>query len=86
MRWMDPLTDLHPGEVLKDANMSQGHLRAKTRVFVDVSKANIAVRCGSSLNRQPSSPRPQKQVFPDAQNVNPRRGLEKYLVTDCAGR
>ena len=28
----------------------------------------------------------QRQAFASPQDVNPSRGLEKYLITDCAGR
>lgn len=56
-------------EVLHDVKVSQGQLKAKTRVLVDVSAANVS-----------------GHIFTDPKEVNPSRGLDKYLVIDGAGR
>ena len=74
-------------EVLHDVKVSQGTLRAKSRVFVDVSSANTSVR--DSTFSFPESLilifRIQSHVFTDPKEVNPSRGFDKYLVIDGAG-
>ena len=74
-------------EVLHDVKVSQGTLRAKSRVFVDVSSANTSVRDSifSFLESLILIFRIQSHVFTDPKEVNPSRGFDKYLVIDGAG-
>ena len=74
-------------EVLHDVKVSQGTLKAKSRVFVDVSSANTSVRDSTFpfLARAILIFRIQSHVFTDPKEVNPSRGFDKYLVIDGAG-
>lgn len=75
-------------EVLRDVNLGQGVLKAKSHIFVDISAANAAVCLPPITNAKATMliyPF-QSDVFPDFRGINPSRGLDKYLAIDGAGR
>lgn len=76
------------GQTLRGVKLSQGALPAGQRVFVDVAKASISVRTFQSESqiRARADCEQQRQAFVDPQDVDPTRSLDKYLVTDGAGR